>query len=175
MFTIRCTRALLDRLHVTSLPTDSVEPTTTLGDWYANTFSVGRSRLLMCTSERSLLTVILPARDLRKFSDRLRDAVTRALANLGLPAPQIAGEQREMTWHRFDRTHSRQVLGSMSDFAFLAETYIRDDGPDADLDVIARMLNRAPCSPIQYQSPDRLVPALFHRASQRTPHLTGGH
>lgn len=165
MFTIRCTRALLDRLHVTSPPTDSVEPTTTLGDWYANTFNVGRSRLLLCTSELSLLTVILPARDLPTFPDRLRDAVGRTLANLGVPAPQIAREQREMTWHRFDRTRSRQVLGSMNDFAFLADTYIRDDGPDADLDGIARMLNCAPCSPIQYESPDRLVPALFHRAS----------
>jgi hypothetical protein len=70
-----------------------------------------------------------------------------------------------MAGHRFDRTRSRRILGSMNDFAFLAETYIRDDGPDADLDRIARMLNRAPCRPIQYNSPDRLTPTLFLRAS----------
>jgi hypothetical protein len=165
MFTIRCTRALLDRLHAAPLPADSIEPTTTLGDWYANTFNVGRSRLLMCTSERSLLTVILRARELAQFPERLREAVGRTLASLGVSAPQIAREQREMAWHRFDRTRSRQVLGSMNDFAFLAETYIRDDGPDADLEVIARMLNRAPCRPIGYSAPDRLAPALFSPAS----------
>lgn len=156
---------MLDRLRVASLPTDSVEPTTTLGDWYANTFNVGRLRLLLCTSERSLLTVILPARDLTEFPQRLPQAVGHTLAGLGVPAPQIAREQREMSWHRFDRTRSRQVLGSMNDFAFLAETYIRDDGPDADLDAVARLLNRAPCRPIKYESPDRLAPALFRRAS----------
>jgi hypothetical protein len=152
-------------LHVTSLPADAIEPTTTLGDWYANTLNVGRLRLLLCTSERSLLSVILPARGFGEFTAHLRKAVGDMLASLGVPAQQIAREQREMAWHRFDRTRSRQVLGSMNDFAFLADTYIRDDGPNVDLDSIARMLNRAPCRPINYESPDRLTPALFRRSS----------
>ena len=152
-------------MRVVSLPTDAIEPTTTLGDWYANTLNVGRLRLLMCTSELSLLTVILPARQLGEFPTHLRNAVRGMLASLGVPAQQIAREQREMAWHRFDRTRSRQVLGSMNDFAFLADTYIRDDGPDVDLNSIARMLNHAPCRPINYESPDRLTPALFRRSS----------
>jgi hypothetical protein len=65
------------------MPTDSVEPTTTLGDWYANILNVGRSRLLMCTSERSPLTVIVPARNLAAFPDRLQQTVANTLASLG--------------------------------------------------------------------------------------------
>ena len=52
----------------------------------------------------------------------------------------------------------------MNDLAFLAQTYIRDDGPDADLEAVARAINRSPCRPINYESPDRLTPALFQRA-----------
>lgn len=165
VFTIRCTQHLLRRLKANVVATDAMEPTTTLGDWYTNTLNVGRLRLLLCTSERSLLTVLVPAKDLDEFPARLRDGVGRTLAGLDIPSALIAREQREMMWHCFDRTRSRQVLGSMNDFAFLAEAYIRDDLPDVDLDSIARMLNRAPCRPIDYQSPDRLTPTLFRSAS----------
>lgn len=164
MFTIRCTRAILDRLRLDALPTDSAEPTTTLGDWYANRLNVGRLRLLICTSERSLLTVLLPARQLDEFPERLRNAVGEMLLTLGVSPLDVARERREMASYRFDRTRSRRVLGSMNDLAFMAETHIRDDGPDADLEAIARRINRSPCGPINYASPDRLTPTLFQRA-----------
>ncbi len=164
-FTIRCTRTLLERLQADPAQPASAEPTTTLGDWYANTLNVGRLRLLMCTSERSLLTVILPARHLADFPERLRNAVGDLLTSLGVAAPLIAREQLEMMSHRFDRTRSRQVLGSMNDFAFLAETHIREDGPDVDLTDVARMLNRAPCKPIEYAPPSAFATGLFRGAS----------
>lgn len=164
VFAIRCTQTLLKRLAAHPNDTDQSETTTVLGDWYVNTLNVGRLRLLLCSSERSLLTAIIPAAPLRTFPDRLEQAIARILTGLPITASAIARERREMTWHRFDRTRSRHVLGSMNDFAFLAEGYIRDDGPDLDLERIAGMLNGAPCRPIQYQSPDRLTPALFARA-----------
>ncbi len=164
MFAIRCTRALLQRLAAHPDDTDQTETTTVLGDWYVNTLNVGRLRLLLCTSERSLLTAIIPAAPLGAFPERLEHAVTRILAGLSIAPLAIARERRAMRWHRFGRTRSRHVLGSMNDFAFLAEEYIRNDGPNFDLERVAGMLNRAPCRPIQYQSPDRLVPALFARA-----------
>ena len=144
---------------------DAAEPTTTLGDWYANMLNVGRLRLLMCTSERSLLTVILPARRLPEFPERLRSAVGELLTSLGVPAPLCMREQLEMVSHRLDRTRSRQVLGSMNDFAFLAEAHIRDDGPDVDLTDVARFLNRAPCKPIGYAAPAAFSVGLFRGAS----------
>ena len=165
MFTIRCTQALLKRLKAPPPPDDSPEPTTVLGDWYANTLNVGRLRMLLCTSERSLLSVIIPAAPLQAFPERLEEAVARVLAELAIPASAIERERREMRWRRFGRTRSRQVLGSMNDFGFLAEHFLRDEGPDIDLARIEHMLNRAPCRPIQYQSPNRLVPTLFRSAS----------
>jgi hypothetical protein len=159
MYTLRCTQRLLDRLGKPAI--EPVEPTTVLGDWYANALNVGRLRLVLCTSERTLLTVLVPAKDLHSLPTRLASAAGRMLARLGIPSTEIAREQREMSWHQLGRTASRQILGSMNDFAFLAETYIRDDGPDADLDEIAGALNRAPCRPIQYDSPERATRAIF--------------
>jgi len=165
VYTIRCTQRLLARLSGSTPDVDAPRSTTALGDWYANTITVGRLRLILCTSERTLLTVLIPAKDLRSLPDRLRDAVARMLIRLEVPPGEIAREKREMMWHQLGRTASRQILGSMNDFAFLAETYIRDDGPAADLDDIAMLLNRAPCRPIEYQSPDRFTQAIFRRAS----------
>lgn len=164
VFTIRCTQTLLKRLAAHPNDFDETETTTVLGDWYVKTLNVGRLRLLLCSSERSLLTAIIPATPLRTFPERLEQAVARILTGLPITASAIARERREMRWHRFGRTRSRHVLGSMNDFGFLAGHYIHDDGPDVDLERIAGMLNRAPCRPIQYQSPDRLTPALFARA-----------
>jgi len=165
VFTIRCTQALLKRVAPSPPSSDSPEPTTVLGDWYATTLNVGRLRLLLCSSERSLLTVIIPAAPLRSFPERLELAAARVLSQLAVAPDSIERELREMRWHQFGRTRSRQILGSMNDFGFLAEHFIRDDGADVDLARIEHMLNRAPCRPIQYQSPDRLVPALFRSAS----------
>jgi len=167
VFAIRCTQTLLKRLAAHPDDTDQSEATTVLGDWYVNTLNVGRLRLLLCASERSLLTAIIPSAPLRSFPERLEHAVARILTGLPITASAIARERKEMTQHWFGRTRSRRVLGSMNDFGFLAEQYIRDDGADLDLDRIAEMLNRAPCRPIQYQSPDRLTPALFARAGKR--------
>lgn len=161
LFTLRCTRSLLERLKADPAPPGSAEPTTVLGDWYVNAVNVGRLRLLMCTSERSLLTVILPARHLATFPERLRDAVSELLGTYGVAAPLIAREQFEMASHHFGRTRSRHVLGSMTDFAFLAEEYIRDEGPDVDLTAVALYLNRAPCKPIGRRPPEQFVTELF--------------
>ena len=165
MYTLRCTQRLLARLGQPIADGRATAPTTALGDWYANTLNVGRLRLVLCTSERTLLTVLVPARNLSAFPDRLCEAMARMLARLDVAPGEVAREEREMTWHQLGRTASRRILGSMNDFAFLAETCIRDDGPDADLDEIAAVLNRAPCRPIEYQSPDRFTQAVFSRAN----------
>lgn len=74
VFAIRCTQTLLKRLAAHPDDTDQSETTTVLGDWYVNTFNVGRLRLLLCASERSLLTAIIPAAPLRTFPERLEQA-----------------------------------------------------------------------------------------------------
>ena len=174
MYVLRCTQRLLGRLGAGVDPDGmEPEPTTILGDWYANPLNIGRLRLVLCTSEKSLLCALVPARGPAGLADRLRGAVGRLLPRLGIDHSDVQRELREMAWHQVGRTCSRRVLGSMNDFAFLADGYIRDDGAglgmaaagDVDLDEIALTLARAPCSPISYQSPERFTQALFQGTS----------
>ena len=163
VFTLRCTKSLLTRL---GQPVqEPPEPTTILGDWYANTLNVGRQRLVLCTSERTLLTILVPARELIRLPDRLRDAVARMLSRLSVPSSLIDREMFEMRSNELGRTASRQILGSMNDLGYLAETYIRYAEPNTDLDDIAAHVNRSPCRPISYQSPDRATQAIFQGGS----------
>lgn len=79
---------------------------------------VGRAQFIMATSERSLLTVLLPAVDLRKsLVPNLCDATALLLLHLGVDEKRAVRETEAMQEARFGRTESRAVLGSMNDFS----------------------------------------------------------
>jgi len=65
MFTIRCTKKLLRRVDDTETPTAS---TTVLGDWYAKVLYSRPHQLVLCVSERSLLPVVLHAKEWLTFA-----------------------------------------------------------------------------------------------------------
>jgi hypothetical protein len=136
-------------------------PDTVLKNWYAKPFNQGRQRLILCTSECSLLTVIIPAKDLAKLHVRLAEAVARLLIYLDVPTDQVAQERRAMDTMQVSPTASRSVLGTMNDMAWLAARHISEEGAECDLDNIALEINQAPCGPIKMDSPDRLSRNLF--------------
>jgi hypothetical protein len=131
-----------------------------LGDWYANRLNLGHKRFILCTNEQSLLTVVVPAKDLRALPARLASGVEKLLQSLGVPRAPISAELAQMEVSRYGRTASRVVLGSMNDFAWLAERYIAKGGMD-DLNAVSMMISESPSSPIGYESPDRYAPQLL--------------
>jgi len=156
VYTLRCTRPLLKRLGPLTPPGPGpAQPATTvLGDWYANRLNIGRHRLVLCTSERSLLSVVVPAKDLPRLPQRLAESLAVLLHRIGVPASAVAREVREMQWVRFDGTMSRSVLGSMNDFALTAQAFVRR--PDASvvyLEDLDWRLNETPCGPLAYAQP----------------------
>jgi hypothetical protein len=98
MVAIRCTKPLLAKLGgPTLLPSDPEPPSTTrLGDWYAAPLNVGRHRLILCTSEHSLLCSVITAKDLPQFPARLIRAVGWLLHDLGVADEPIARELAAM-------------------------------------------------------------------------------
>ena len=52
--------------------------------------------MILCTSERSLLSVIVPAKDLPSLPRRIADALAYLLGRIGIPDPAIRREVREM-------------------------------------------------------------------------------
>jgi hypothetical protein len=54
-----------DRLRLRTPLAAPVQPSTRLGNWYVHLARFGHQQIVLATSERSLLTVLLPARQLR--------------------------------------------------------------------------------------------------------------
>ena len=161
VFTLRCTRKLLKRLQA-SPGVDLDPPTTRLGDWYATLVYERTEQLVLCVSERSLLPVVLPAKEARTLVPRFRDALAELLAGLGVPPDEIERERAEMADVRIGRTASRQILGSMNDF-LRALSY---RPPGRSLLDESRQLAEAPCGPIGMRSPDELTVEMLRHLSQ---------
>ncbi len=108
-----------------------------------------RPQLVLCVSERTLLPVLVSARDGSLLVARLRDAAGQMLAALGVADAAVASEQEAMMDAVIGKTVSRQVLGSMNDFVRMLDSY---HGAGTLLDVSLR-LAETPCGPLRMNSP----------------------
>ena len=127
MITLCCTQKLLRRLRIAKPEAKTAPPTNALGNWYANLIHVGRVQMIMATSERTLLTVLLPASDLRKsLVPNLCEAVFHLLQEIEVDPGRAALEAEAMREVRIGRTDSRSVLGSMNDLSRMLDWDVRD-------------------------------------------------
>lgn len=153
MNALRCTAKLRRRLRLEELP----EPgpgTAALGDWYAHLLTIDRQPLVLAVSERSLLAVVLPARDLRNLATHFLRALRERLERIGIAEAAIEREMACLRPLAFGVTRSRSVLGSLNDFVFqlkarAAHPLGRDWTPQSFEDELGEI----PCSPIGYQCP----------------------
>lgn len=157
MLTLRCTRKLLDRLRVPPVPDDS-EPTTRLGDWYANLLFRPGQQLVLLVNQRTLLPVVIQAAPAVSIPARLPAAIADVLRALGVPAPAVETELREMRDVSIGKTNSRQVLGSMTDFAYLLDAHLGHGRPLAEA---SHRLAHTPCGPIGMKYPADIVREVF--------------
>jgi len=95
---------------------------------------------------------------------RMTQTAATVFTALGLPDEFITHETTEMGTHQLTKTANRSVLGTMNDFAYLAEAQPTAKNP-TDLLELSLRLARTPCGPLYRSnvSPDRgpstLVPA----------------
>ena len=163
VLTIRCTRKLLKLLGAEAI-IDPPSPTNRLGNWYAKLGFFRRVPLIICISERSLLPVIVEARDASSFSPRFRDAARSVLQGIGAKPDMVGREAREMGSVAIGMTANRRVLGSLNDLASLARFEI-EDNPSIDFVTLAVKLAETPCSPLKYESPRTVSLALLRHAT----------
>lgn len=166
---IRATRKLLTRLG--SRPGSDVPGATSLlGDWYANVLPWGRRQVALFVSEPTLLPVLMPLAPAATLLDRFPDQLAAVLRAHGVEESIITGEFTASQDYRVTTTASRSVLGSMSDFAFLAE-HTRHNDPEVDLLDLSMRLSRTPCSPLyrRHVSPDRELQALLSTHASQQP------
>lgn len=131
-----------------------------LGDWYANLIRVGRIQVVLAVSERSLLPVVVPARDGRTLVKRLGEALEPMLTSIGVSADDATAECVAMQRWAVGKTANRRVLGSLNDLAFQLQVGLLDF-PDRTLLDLSLWLAKTPLRVIDYGAPDQATFAAF--------------
>jgi hypothetical protein len=166
MVVLRCTQKLLARLKRPEAAAD-VPSTTRLGDWYGNILKIGRRQHLLFISERSRLPVVIPIREAKHLETAFPEAVCDVLAAVGVGAADIAAERAKMSEIALGRTNNRSLLGTLNDFAFMAQHGNANRAEPESPEELMRFLARTPILPLNGASPIELTRAVFQA---RTTH-----
>lgn len=159
VFTLRCTQKLLTRLK--AQPVEQLGSTdTVLGDWYANLVYAGRTQVVLAVSDRTLLPVVVPAREARTLVQRLGNAVEPILLSIGVPPQVVAAERHAMQLVSLGKTADRRILGSLKELAFQLEVGLLSS-PGKSLLEQSLWLAQTPMKVIDYGSPEDATLAAF--------------
>ena len=119
---------------------------TALGDWYVNRLVVDRRPLLLLVSSKSLLSLIVPARDVRALPDQLPMLIGNRLRRLGIREELVRAELAAMTPVLIAPTSERSVMGTVVDFAKNIPYYLEIGGWDeTTLPFVEARLAETPC------------------------------
>lgn len=137
-----------------------ITTTTLLGDWYADLLANGSRRLVLCTSETSLLTVILPAEQLNTgLRVALGQAVGELLSRIGADAAAVAAEMAEMAEMGVAPTERTSVVESMTEFVQILDASSHFSSP-ASLVEVGLFLSKTPCGLLNYDRPEHVARCL---------------
>jgi hypothetical protein len=144
MFTLHCTKKLLDRVQPeVAAP---CKATTRLGNWYA-TALFWKPQMALFVNERTLLSVLMPLAPAATLAKRFPAALKEVLQGLGLPAEFIQAEVEGMNDVIYAKTANRSVVGMMNEFTFLAEAFCDRGAPVGTL-ALSLKLAGVPCGPL---------------------------
>ena len=139
---------------------------TALGDWYVNKLVVDRKPLLLLASSRSLIAIVIPARDVRSLPSRLPGLVAQRLKRMGVAPKLIDAEVTAMSPVCVAKTADRAVVGILVDFAFAIPFHLERGAWDVTtLPFIEAKLAKNPCfAGRRFEEvvfPDKATPALL--------------
>ena len=162
MIVLRCTAKLLKRLKMEKEPLKDPGPSTAaLGDWYANVIYLGRQPLVLAVSEKSLLPLLMPARDLDQLPAQLIRTLIERLRRMELPETVIRQEISRMDTFYYGKTASRSVLGSMNDFTENLK-FTHHISEDRSLVDMMDRLGDMPCKPLDWKYPSEKARELLN-------------
>jgi hypothetical protein len=94
-------------------------------------------------SEASRLPVVMDARDVAALGRNFPDALGSVLSAVGVPGYAVATEVEHSREFVYATTNSRSMLGSLNDFASMAQ-HRRRDAEEIDLVALAVELSGTP-------------------------------
>jgi hypothetical protein len=162
VFVLRCTKKLLGRLTPRSGREDEHASDSSLGDWTAHLFFIGRQQLVLGVNNRTLLPVLLPIAPNKTFVPRFAEAAGEMLMAIGIEDRRaVLAEMAAMGECIFAPTNDRRVLGTINDFGRALDFF-----EDLPLPEIALRLAETPCSPIGMEYPKDVARGLFGQVVQ---------
>jgi hypothetical protein len=154
---IRCTHKLLKELGARDDDLMAVEkPDSTLGNWYANIFTVDRRKTIIFVNERTLLSFVaygIQKDNIKNFPVIFLSGLAQVLAMEGINEDIIKKVLDEYSDIFLTKTDSKKVLGNMTDLVWLYSDFILSDGGFENidlLDIISR-INKVPQRNIAWQ------------------------
>jgi hypothetical protein len=116
--------------------------------------------LVVCISERTLLPVVVPAKDIHGLHRRLCAQLEELLQVIGVPSAAIANELAQMHEHRVAPTASKSVLGSLNEAIFHL-SWSLSGRPERSLLDHALHLADIPNKPTEYADAAKATRSLF--------------
>ncbi len=143
MLVIRATRKV-SRL-LPAMASDDVASDTALGDWYVNRVIIDRRPLLLMVSARSLLSMVVPARDVRTLPLRVADMIGARLRRLQVDPLVVESEIQAADPIVVGRALDRSVVGHMVGFGRDLTYYLEPPWDHSSLSSAEDLLARTPC------------------------------
>ena len=152
MVIFRCTQKLAKKFKLPLEKDFNETSTNILGDWYFNYFIFARKYYLLGVCEKSLLPVIIPAKEIKDFPARFCGELNKILEFSGIEKQKIDEETAAMQKIRFAATKSKTVLGCQNDCIRLLP-HILENTSHRNLLEISLTLGRTPFKSINYANP----------------------
>lgn len=156
MVVLRCTVDLLKVLGVKAQD-KMAEPTAALGDWYAKPVSTVAGDFIVCVSEETYLSILVPTVLHRDLSTFFPMRLEQMLAELGVEEDHAQLELHHYQQIVFARTASRRTLGVLNEIAFGYQSYAERHplSEPAHLSRAQRVMSSAIYGAPDYIQPDR--------------------
>ncbi len=127
MYTLRLSRPLLARFAPADPEVGATPRTTTsLGDWYVRSIHAAGRDLLLCTSEASGLSIVMPAERLGELPEHLVRDLIALLHTIGVPPAHVAAEADAMTDGIVGAARNPQATRAMQVIARRARTRLAE-------------------------------------------------
>ena len=155
---LRCTQKLLKLLGREALAASRTDTSSeSSDDWYANLIWIQRRKCLLFTNVGTLFPLLVFDVKKAQVSDLaslFREQYMNYLPAIGVSAQIIATEIGSLESLQIGRSRNRRVLGSMNDYAWMAQLYVEQHGGvyAADPVIVSSRVGESPMSAIEYSS-----------------------
>lgn len=150
MLQIRCTKKVLDLFSCKAESISAIKSADSLlGNWYVNEIKIERRKVLLFTSELTLLSFVyfgVKKSTAKNLEVRAVDGIVRLLDTEGFTSQEIERVIDDYSTVSITKTENRKTLGNMNDLAFLYESHIHTSGgfQNCNIEEIQKRINRTP-------------------------------